>query len=60
MQQSKPCPGAGIYGRKLLRKTEGIMLNYIGEGIQQFQDDVNWTSDKIQEILMLAKLFRPT
>ena len=36
------------------------MLNYIGEGIQQFQDDVNWTSDKIQEILMLAKLFRPT
>ena len=56
MQQSKPCPGAGIYGRKLFRKTEHTMLNYIGEGIQQFQDDVNWTSDKIQEILMLSCL----
>ena len=60
MQQSKPCSGAGIYGRKLLKKNEDTILNYIGEGIQQFQDDVNWTSDKIQEILMLAKLFRPT
>ena len=23
------------------KKTEDTMLNYIGEGIQQFQDDVN-------------------
>ena len=59
MQQSKPRSGAGIYGLKLSRKAEDTMLNCIGEGIQQFQDDVNWTSDKIQEILMLAKLFRP-
>ena len=49
-----------IWKEIIEEKNEDTILNYIGEGIQQFQDDVNWTSDKIQEILMLAKLFRPT